>query len=102
MVESRSASNVPNPRKADLQKLRDDLAKEVEFLGRALKGPAEDIGGDKVWVGRNARTWHRELAGRHRKLGEQVGRLLPIVDAAIRGEPEKVSAAEARAYQRSV
>ncbi|KES07975.1 hypothetical protein BU52_05980 [Streptomyces toyocaensis] len=100
MVES--ISKVPNPRKADLRKLRNDLAKEVESLSRALKGPAEDIGGDKVWVGKNARSWHRELAGRHRKLGEQVGRLLPMLDAAIRDEPEKVSAAQARTYQRSV
>ncbi|MFF1275236.1 hypothetical protein ACFVZC_17755 [Streptomyces marokkonensis] len=100
MVESESS--VPNPRRADLQKLRNDLAKEVESLGRTLKRPAEDIGGDKVWVGKNARAWHREVAGRHRKLGEQVGGLLPIVDAAIRDEPEKVSAAQARSYQRSV
>ncbi|MET7292392.1 hypothetical protein ABZS79_09645 [Streptomyces griseoloalbus] len=95
-------SKVPNPRKADLRKLRSDLAKEVENLRQALKGPTEDIGGDKVWVGRNARAWHRELDGRHRKLGEQVGSLLPIIDAAIRGEPEKVSAAEARAYHNGV
>lgn len=100
MVESES--NVPNPRKADLQKLRDDLAKEVESLGRTLKGPAADIGGDKVWVGANARAWQRELDGRHRRLGEQVGKLLPLIDAAIRGEPEKVSAAEARSYHGSV
>lgn len=91
-------STVPNPRKAELQKLRDDLAKDVEHLGRILRGPAADIGGDKVWVGRNARAWHRELDGRHRRLGEQVGRLLPLVDAALRGEPERVSAAEARSY----
>ncbi|WP_030221974.1 hypothetical protein [Streptomyces sp. NRRL WC-3626] len=90
---------IPNPRKADLLKLRGDLAKEVDDLARALKAPAEDIGGDKVWVGKNARAWHRELAGRHRRLGQQVGTLLPLLDAAIRGEPEKVSAAEARSYR---
>ncbi|MEU9352282.1 hypothetical protein AB0D65_14965 [Streptomyces griseoloalbus] len=95
-------AKVPNPRKADLQKLRSDLAKEVDNLRQALKGPTEDIGGDKVWVGKNARAWHRELDGRHRKLGEQVGRLLPIIDAALRGEPEKVSAAEARSYHNGV
>ena len=93
-----SEFTVPNPRKADLRKLRGDLAKEVENLKRVLKGPAEDIGGDKVWVGKNARAWHRELEGRHRKLGEQVGKLLPVIDAAIRDEPEKVPAAQARSY----
>ncbi|GAB2458744.1 hypothetical protein [Streptomyces incanus] len=92
---------VDNPRKADLEKLRRDLAKEVEHLRRALKGPTEDIGGDKVWVGKNARAWHRELQGRHKKLGEQVDKLLPLVDAAIRSEPEKVTAAEARSYRNS-
>ncbi|MFI8302689.1 hypothetical protein ACIF80_04400 [Streptomyces sp. NPDC085927] len=92
---------VDNPRKADLEKLRSDLAKEVEQLRKALKKPAEDIGGDKVWVGKNARAWHRELQGRHRKLGEQVDKLLPLVDAAIRNEPEKVTAAEARSYRNS-
>ncbi|MDT0613567.1 hypothetical protein [Streptomyces lancefieldiae] len=91
-------SKVPNPKRADLEKLRSDLAKEVESLRKALKAPTEEIGGDKVWVGKNARAWHRELDGRHRKLGEQVGKLLPAIDAAIRGEPEKVSAAEARSY----
>jgi hypothetical protein len=97
-----SEPKVPNPRRADLEKLRTDLVKEVDALSKALKGPTEDIGGEKVWVGKNARAWHRELDGRHRKLGEQVGKLLPIIDAAIRNEPEKVSAAEARAYQKSI
>ncbi|WP_217140662.1 hypothetical protein [Streptomyces sp. AC627_RSS907] len=93
-----SEPKVPNPRRADLEKLRNDLAKDVESLRKALKGPTEDIGGESVWVGKNARAWHRELDGRHRKLGEEVGKLLPVIDAAIRGEPEKVSATEARAY----
>ncbi|MFG2516519.1 hypothetical protein [Streptomyces sp. NPDC048584] len=92
-------AGIPNPRKADLRKLRGDLAKEVDDLARALKAPAEDLGGEKVWVGKNARAWHRELAGRHRRLGQQMGLLLPLLDAAIRGEPEKVSAAEARSYR---
>ncbi|MEU3198032.1 MULTISPECIES: hypothetical protein [unclassified Streptomyces] len=89
---------VDNPKRKDLEQLRRDLAKEVEQLRKALKGPTEDIGGDKVWVGKNARAWHRELQGRHKKLGEQVDKLLPMVDAAIRNEPEKVTAAEARSY----
>ncbi|WP_328537323.1 hypothetical protein [Streptomyces sp. NBC_00344] len=95
-----SPAKVPNPRKADLEKLRGDLAKEIEALGKALKKPAEDFGGDEVWVGRNARAWHRELAGRHKRLGEQVGALLPLIEAAIKSEPERVSASEARAHQR--
>lgn len=89
---------VPNPRMADLRKLRSDLAKEAEILRKALKGPAEDLGGDRVWVGKNARAWHRELEGRHRKLGKHVGRLLSVIDAAIRIEPEDVPTAEARSY----
>ncbi|MER5829242.1 hypothetical protein ABT116_00155 [Streptomyces sp. NPDC002130] len=95
-----SEAKVPNPRKADLERLRSDLAKEVESLRKALKDPTEEIGGDRVWVGKNARAWHRELEGRHRKLGEQVDRLLPVIDAAIRSEPEKVSPSEARAYNK--
>lgn len=95
-------AKVANPRKADLEKLRSDLAKEVESLKRALKSPTEEIGGDKVWVGKNARAWHRELDGRHRSLSEQVGALLPVVEAAIRGEPEKVSAADARSYHQGI
>ncbi|MEU4879522.1 hypothetical protein OIE82_14640 [Streptomyces althioticus] len=89
---------VDNPKKRDLEKLRSDLAKEVEQLRKALKKPTEDIGGDKVWVGKNARAWHKELQGRHKKIGEQVDKLLPLIDAAIRNEPEKVTPAEARAY----
>ena len=91
---------VANPRKADLEKLRSDLAEEVELFKKALKAPTEAIGGDKVWVGKNARAWHRELDGRHKKLGEEVEKLRPIIDAAIRNEPEKVSVAEARMYHK--
>ncbi|MFJ7176748.1 hypothetical protein ACIQXA_10130 [Streptomyces massasporeus] len=93
---------VDNPRKADLEKLRRDLAKEVEQLKKALKGPTADIGGDKVWVGKNARVWHQELQGRHKKVGEQVEKLLPLIDAAIRNEPDKVSASEARVYNKGI
>ncbi|GAB2464366.1 hypothetical protein [Streptomyces incanus] len=42
-------------------------------------------------MGKNARAWHQEP-------GEQVGKLLPVIDAALRCEPEKVAAAEARSY----
>jgi hypothetical protein len=97
-----SEPKVANPRKADLERLRSDLAKEVESIRKALKGPTEEIGGDKVWVGKNARAWHSELDGRHRKLGDQVEKLLPIIDAAIRSEPEMVSASEARRYHKSI
>ena len=95
-------AKVANPRKADLERLRSDLAKEVESLRKALKGPTEEIGGDKVWVGKNARAWHRELDGRHKKLGDQIDKLLPVIDAAIRSEPEKVSPSEARMYHKQI
>ena len=95
-------AKVANPRKADLERLRSDLAKEVESLRKALKGPTEEIGGDKVWVGKNARAWHRELDGRHKKLGDQIDKLLPVIDAAIRSEPEKVSPSEARMYYKQI
>ncbi|MFI1353871.1 hypothetical protein ACH4TV_09845 [Streptomyces sp. NPDC020898] len=97
-----SEPKVSNPRKADLEKLRRDLAKEVEDLKKALKKPTEEIGGDQVWVGKNARAWHKELEGRNKKLGDQVDKLLPVIDAAIRSEPEKVSATEARMYHNGI
>ena len=97
-----SDAKVANPRKADLERLRSDLAKEVESLRKALKVPAEEIGGDKVWVGKNARAWHRQLDGRHKKLGAQIDKLLLVIDAAIRSEPEKVSPTEARLYCKQI
>lgn len=97
-----SESKVPNPRKSDLERLRSDLAKELESIEKALESPAEEIGGEKVWVGKNARAWHRELDGRHKKLREQADKLLPLIDAAIRSEPEKVPAGEARSYRTAV
>ncbi|MDT9701465.1 hypothetical protein [Streptomyces sp. P17] len=97
-----SEPKVANPRKADLERLRSDLAKEAGIIKKALKGPTEEIGGSKVWVGKNARAWHRELDGRHKKLGEQVDKLLATIDAAIRSEPEKVSASEARMYHKGI
>ncbi|MER5545798.1 hypothetical protein ABT072_25860 [Streptomyces sp. NPDC002589] len=93
---------VDNPRKADLVKLRNDLAKDVDHLRKALSRPTEDMGGDKVWVGKNARAWQPELAGRNKKLGEQVDKLLPLIDAAIRSEPDKVSPNEARMYHQGM
>ncbi|MFF7977637.1 hypothetical protein ACFZDK_00690 [Streptomyces sp. NPDC007901] len=89
---------VPNPRKADLVRLRGDLAKEVDGFRDALKRPTADMGGDKVWVGRNARAWQQELDGRNRRLRDQVDKLLPVIDAAIRNEPDQVSQADARMY----
>ncbi|MFG2945682.1 hypothetical protein [Streptomyces adustus] len=91
---------VDNPRKADLVRLRGDLAKEVDRLRTALRRPTEDLGGDQVWVGRNARSWHTGLAGRNKKLATEVDKLLPLLDAAIRTEPDQVSPADARAYHR--
>ncbi|MFJ7786831.1 hypothetical protein ACIQY8_29885 [Streptomyces albidoflavus] len=93
-----SEAKVGNPRKADLEQLRRDLAKEVEQFRKALKKPTEDVGGDKVWVGKNARAWHAELKGRHTKVGTQVDKLLPLIDAAIRAEPDKVTPSAARQY----
>ncbi|MER5597384.1 hypothetical protein [Streptomyces sp. NPDC002265] len=90
---------VANPRKADLVRLRGDLAREVERLRTALRRPTQDLGGDKVWVGRNARSWHTGLVGRDRKLGIEVDKLLPLLDAAIRTEPDRISPADARAYR---
>lgn len=96
-----SEPKVPNPRKADLVKLRGDLAKEVDTFRKALKGPTEDIGGDKVWVGKNARAWQKELDGRNKRLRDQVDKLLPVIDAAIRNEPDQVLATEARMYHQA-
>ncbi|MFI2026984.1 hypothetical protein [Streptomyces buecherae] len=96
-----SEDKVANPRKADLEKLRRDVAREAEGLKKALKTPTEDIGGDTVWVGKNARAWHTELKGRHEKVGTHVEKLLPLIDAAIAAEPDKVSASDARAYNAS-
>ncbi|MFE2580247.1 hypothetical protein [Streptomyces sp. NPDC059378] len=90
---------VANPRKADLVRLRGDLAREVERLRTALRRPTQDLGGDKVWVDRNARSWHTGLAGRDKKLGIEVDKLLPLLDAAIRTEPDRISPADARAYR---
>ncbi|WP_405779614.1 hypothetical protein [Streptomyces sp. NBC_00859] len=95
---TQSEPKVPNPRKADLVRLRSDLAKQVDAFRAALKKPTADVGGDKVWVGKNARAWHMELNGRHKRLVGQVEKLLPVVDAAIKGQPDKVPAAEARMY----
>ncbi|WP_263166690.1 hypothetical protein [Streptomyces sp. SCSIO ZS0520] len=97
MIEG--AREVPNPRRAELERLRRDLAREVETLRSALRSAHADMAGDKVWVGRNARSWQRELGGRDRRLREQVDGLLPLLDAAIRKEPERVAGAEARSYE---
>ncbi|GAB2780227.1 hypothetical protein GCM10027073_11150 [Streptomyces chlorus] len=80
--------------------MRGELAEEAENLRRALKEPAEDIGGDKV----GGRTPEPGIRSRPDGIGSRANRWasccrsLTRPSAAIRGEPEKVTAPETRSH----
>lgn len=93
-----SQQNVPNPAVTDLRNLRKDLAAEVETYRGALETTANDMGGRKVWTGKAATDWEKEVAHQRSQVKIQVDKLLPIIDAAIAGLPAEVSPGEAKQY----
>lgn len=90
---------VDNPWRQHLVTLRSDLLKEMHELRSLFQGPCADIGLGETWVGPAADTWHTEAQGRRTDILAQLGRLVPLVEAAIGTCAEKVTVGEAKSLQ---
>lgn len=98
MGDQSSQQKVPNPAVTDLKNLRKDLATDVETYRDALESTASDMGGKKVWTGKAASDWEKQVTHQRSLVKTQVDKLLPIVDAEIAKLPAEVSPAEAKQY----
>lgn len=88
---------VTNPRRQKLESLLSAVRAQAATLASALDKGARDMGGGAVWTGTTGSAFQAEIQGRKQKLHDQAGKLEGIVNEAIRSEPEKITATEARA-----
>jgi uncharacterized protein YukE len=88
---------VTNPRRQKLESLLSTVRAQKDALASALDRGAQDMGGGKVWTGTTGSAFQAEIEGRKQKLHTQAGKLEGIVSEALSHEPEKITAAQARA-----
>lgn len=90
---------VGNPARAELTRLRGEVASAREGIATALDAAAAKMGDGKTWTGPTAATnWAAEVTGRKKNLGSWVDSVLRQIDAQLRSMPEKVTATEARSF----
>lgn len=92
-------TKVDNPRRAALQSLKTNLKTETEELKKQLQSTATDMAGGKVWVGKTAENWQKDINGRRDRIRTLVDKLIPAVEAEIAQTPEKVSPGEAKMWR---
>ncbi|MER7840152.1 hypothetical protein ABTY98_30735 [Streptomyces sp. NPDC096040] len=85
-----------NPYLASLKSLKNNLKAETEMLKKQLETAAKDMGSKKVWVGKAASDWAKDLEGRRSRMKLLAEKLIPAVDAEIAKCPEKVTPGEAK------
>ena len=93
---------IRNPRHIALTTLKRTLdSDEIRVnVGHALDRADVDMAGGKVWSGPAATTFHKELAGRKKRLEVLYRQLVAEVEAELRRTPETTTSSNAR-YQRS-
>jgi len=93
------ADKVPNPRLADLKRLRAEWTARSEEIRTALDGPAKDFGGGEVISGAWRDKQAPEITGRKDRVHKLVGNVLSAIDAAIASAPEEVPESQAKMYR---
>jgi hypothetical protein len=89
---------VANPQRAELARLRADVAAAREGIATALDTASTKMADGKTWTGPTAATnWAAELNGRKKNLGPWIDAVLREIDAKLRSMPEKVTSTQARA-----
>lgn len=96
MGDPSTQPKVDNPYLASLESLKNSLKTETEMLKKQLETAAKDMGSKKVWVGKAASNWAKDLEGRRSRMKVLVEKLIPAVDAEIAKCPEKVTPGEAK------
>ncbi|KUN01483.1 hypothetical protein AQI95_31700 [Streptomyces yokosukanensis] len=96
MADTSGRPKVDNPYLASLKSLKNRLKTETEELKKQLETAAKDMDSRRVWVGKAATEWAKDLQGRRSRMKVLVEKLIPAVDAEIAKCPEKVTPGEAK------
>lgn|GEM_PF-6600121 len=89
-----------NPRREWLQQLLSALEVHTNAMRPVLDKPARDFGSSRAWVGTEAASrFESEISGRKASVHTLVDGLRDVVAAALRAEPMKVPADQARQMQ---
>jgi hypothetical protein len=96
MGDNGAQPKVANPYLASLKRLKNQLQTETEVLKKQLETAAKDMDSKKVWVGKAATGWGKDIKGRRSRMKVLVEKLIPAVDAEIAKCPEKVTPGEAK------
>lgn len=90
---------VGNPQRAELARLRGEVASAREGVATALDAAAKKMGDGKTWTGPTAaKNWAAEVNGRKKNLGPWIDTVLREIDAKLKTMPEQVTATEARSF----
>ncbi|UNZ21227.1 hypothetical protein [Streptomyces sp. 891-h] len=91
---------VPSPVRADLQRLRDDVALQQETIATSLDRAAQDMAEGGVWEGPTAEIFGEEIEGRKTDVHRYADEVLAAVDAQLSVTPELIPLSDARAYRK--
>lgn len=93
---------VPSPIWQELDKLYQEVSKDISAVADALKTADKQMAGGKgsVWVGPNARAWGSDLHGAHTDLSKQAHEFLADVKSQRASHPKEVTQAQADSERR--
>jgi hypothetical protein len=96
------ADKVPSPVWQELDKLFQEVSKDIAAVADALKSADDRMasGEGDVWVGPNARTWGSDLHGAQTDLSRQAYAFLADVESRRASHPKEVTKAEADSERR--
>ena len=93
---------VPSPVWQELDKLYQEVSRDIATVADALKTADKQMAGGKgnVWVGPNARIWGSDLHGVNTDLSKQAQEFLADVKSRRASHPKEVTQAEADSERR--
>jgi hypothetical protein len=101
-VTDKAEKKVPSPIWQELDKLYQEVSKDIAAVADALKTADKQMAGGKgnAWVGPNARAWGSDLHGANTDLSKQAHDFLADVSGRRAKHPKEVTQAEADTERR--
>ena len=101
-MSDHAEKKVPSPVWQELDKLYQEVSKDIATVADALKTADKQMAGGKgnVWVGPNARAWGSDLHGANADLSKQAHDFLADVTRQRASHPKEVTQAEADTERR--
>ncbi|MFJ2029552.1 hypothetical protein [Streptosporangium sp. NPDC087985] len=93
---------VPNPRRAELQRLLAEVADRAHEVRQAYQRASSAMRSGKVWTGPTAATWTTELEDRHQRLGRLAQRVMDAIEEELRRQPAMVTESQADTMRREM